>query len=55
MQRRVSIRSARAASAAAGLMILTLPALAQAPKIGDPPEAKNMRLVGYNDLHGRSA
>src|SRR5262249_29650056 len=22
---------------------------------GDPPEAKNMRLVGYNDLHGRSA
>jgi len=55
MQRRVSIRSARAASAAAGLMILTLPALAQAPKIGDPPEAKNMRLVGYDDLHGRSA
>src|SRR6266436_4114969 len=55
MQRRVSIRSARAASAAAGLMILTLPALAQSPKIGDSPEAKNMRLVGYNDLHGRSA
>ena len=55
MQRRVSIRRARAASAAAGLMILTLPALAQALKIGDPPEAKNMRLVGYNDLHGRSA
>src|SRR5215472_9181164 len=55
MQRRVSIRSARAASAATGLMILTLPALAQAPKIGDPPEAKNIRLVGYNDLHGRSA
>jgi hypothetical protein len=55
MQRRVLIRSARAASAAAGLMILALPALAQSPKIGDPPEAKNMRLVGYNDLHGRSA
>ncbi len=55
MQRRISIRSARAASAAAGLMILTLPALAQSPKIGDAPEAKNMRLVGYNDLHGRSA
>ena len=31
------------------------PALAQAPKIGDPPEAKNMRLVGYNDLQARSA
>jgi hypothetical protein len=30
-------------------------ALAQAPKIGDPPEARNMRLVGYNDLQARSA
>ena len=28
---------------------------AQAPKIGDPPEARNMRLVGYNDLQARSA
>jgi hypothetical protein len=55
MQRRVSTGRARAASAAAGLIILALPALAQSPKIGDPPEAKNMRLVGYNDLHGRSA
>src|SRR5262249_44003000 len=45
----------KAASAAAGLMILTLPALAQSPKIGDPPEARNIRLAGYNDLHGRSA
>jgi len=25
------------------------------PKIGDPPQASNMRLVGYNDLQGRSA
>ena len=32
-----------------------LPATAQAPKIGDPPEASNMRLVGYNDLQARSA
>jgi hypothetical protein len=32
-----------------------LPALAQAPKLGDPPEAKNMRLVGHNDLQARSA
>jgi hypothetical protein len=32
-----------------------IPAAAQAPKIGDPPEAKNMRLVGYNDLQARSA
>src|ERR1700682_1483108 len=30
-------------------------ALAQAPKPGDPPEANNMRLVGYNDLQARSA
>ena len=41
--------------ALAGWMILTLSAHAQSPKIGDPPEAKNMRLVGYSDLHGRSA
>src|SRR5262245_26610147 len=30
-------------------------AQAQAPKIGDAPEAKNMRLVGMNDLQARSA
>ncbi len=41
--------------AAAGLMaLMTAGALAQGPKLGDPPEAKNMRLVGYNDLHARS-
>src|SRR5437868_14273569 len=41
--------------AAAGLIaLMTAGALAQAPKLGDPPEAKNMRLVGYNDLHARS-
>ena len=32
--------------------IVTVPG---APKIGDPPEASNMRLVGYNDLQHRSA
>jgi hypothetical protein len=43
-------------SATLGLTTLaTLPVQAQAPKIGDPPEAKNMRLVGYNDLQARSA
>jgi hypothetical protein len=31
------------------------PACAQAPKVGDPPDAKNMRLVGFNDLQARSA
>ena len=55
MQRHVSIGRARAASVVAGLIILVPPALAQSPKIGDPPEANNMRLIGYNDLHGRSA
>jgi hypothetical protein len=42
-----------AIAAAAGL--LTAPAIAQQQKVGDPPEAKNMRLVGYNDLQARSA
>jgi len=48
------------------LGVAALPALAQmtasnivtvpgAPKVGDPPEASNMRLVGYNDLQHRSA
>jgi len=40
-----------AASIGAGLMLLMLPVLAQSPKVGDAPEARNMRLVGYNDLH----
>lgn len=39
--------------------LLTIPGLTQtrpeAPKIGDPPEALNMRLVGHNDLQARSA
>ena len=30
-------------------------AIAQSPKVGDPPEASNMRLVGMNDLQARSA
>ena len=34
---------------------LVAPAFAQAPKVGDPPEAHNMRLVGMNDLQARSA
>jgi hypothetical protein len=35
--------------------VAALPAYAQAPKVGDPPEARNMRLVGFNDLQARSA
>ena len=42
--------------AAIGCVAVALtPALAQAPKVGDPPEAKNMRLVGHSDLQARSA
>jgi hypothetical protein len=38
------------------LVAATAPALAQqAPRIGDPPEARNMALVGTNDLQARSA
>ncbi|HET6926328.1 MAG TPA: hypothetical protein VFI48_05695, partial [Hyphomicrobiaceae bacterium] len=40
---------------ASGLAVTLLPAAAQSQKVGDPPEAKNMRLVGYNDLQARSA
>jgi hypothetical protein len=58
MQRTGSIRRSGGVMAGitAALMALTgAAALAQAPKLGHPPEAKNMRLVGYNDLQGRSA
>jgi hypothetical protein len=37
------------------IVLAAAPALAQQQKIGDPPEASNMRLVGYNDLQARSA
>src|SRR5260370_36054903 len=36
-------------------MILTRPAFAPSPMIGDPPAANNRGLVGYNDLQARSA
>ena len=36
-------------------IMAALPVRAASPKIGDPPEAMNMRLVGMNDLQGRSA
>jgi hypothetical protein len=37
------------------MALTTAVAPAQAPRLGDPPEARNMRLVGYNDLQARSA
>jgi len=58
--------SALLLSAAAAFAAPALPAIAQmaqsnivtvpgAPKVGDPPEASNMRLVGYSDLQHRAA
>jgi len=40
-----------------GAALLVIPAVApaQQQKVGDPAEAMNMRLVGYNDLQARSA
>jgi len=40
---------------ALAVTLLSAPALAQAPKVGDPPEASNMRMVGMSDLQARSA
>ena len=39
----------------AGLLALVSAAHAQEQKIGAPPEASNMRQVGYSDLQARSA
>ena len=47
-----AVRSIAAAFLATSMLS---PALAQGPKVGDPPEASNMRLVGMNDLQARSA
>ncbi len=47
---------ARCIGSALGVGLLWLgTAFAQAPKVGDPPEAFNMRLVGTHDLQARSA
>src|SRR5258705_9478689 len=37
------------------ILVAAAPALAQQQKVGSPPEAMNMRLVGYSDLQARSA
>jgi hypothetical protein len=39
----------------AAMAPLTVPAVAQQQRIGDQPEAMNMRLLGYNDLQARAA
>jgi hypothetical protein len=45
----------RGSSIAAIILALSFAPGAQAQKLGDPAEAKNMRLVGFNDLQARSA
>src|SRR5437879_5119923 len=42
-------------TAAVGVLVSAVPAAAQMQKVGDPPEAKDMRLVGHSDLQARSA
>lgn len=42
-------------SIAATLLVTLAPAAAQQQKVGAPPEARNMRQVGYSDLQERSA
>jgi hypothetical protein len=44
-----------AAAAAFALVVAGTAALAQMQKVGDPPEARNMQLVGYDDLQSRSS
>ena len=57
--RNFDIRFAHLTSAISIAAALAAPAMAQssnaAPKVGDPPEARDMRLVGMNDLQARSA
>ncbi len=47
-------RTLQASFVAACALGCAMPALAQQQKIGAPPEARNMRLVGMNDLQARS-
>ena len=54
MNRANQLTMLAAAHALSALALVTSVA-AQQPKIGDPPEAMNMRLVGHIDLQGRSA
>src|SRR6202521_5942093 len=45
----------QAAALALTMMLATAPTSVQMQKVGDPPEASNMRLVGHSDLQARSA
>src|SRR5208337_3550082 len=49
------MRTAHIAICSLGVIACGAPALAQQQQVGAPPEAHNIRLVGYNDLQERSA
>src|SRR5438445_11170338 len=51
------MKSCHSLALATGLTVAltAMTALAQSPKLGDPPEARNIRLVGHDDLQARSA
>src|SRR5262249_27349232 len=49
------MKADRIATGIAAALFLASPAFAQMQKVGDPPEASNMRLTGYSDLQARSA
>src|ERR1039458_7132024 len=55
MHRNCGNRFVAVASACAFGVLCAASASAQQQTIGAPPEASNMRLVGYNDLQARSA
>jgi hypothetical protein len=55
MGRRIGAGAALAGALALIAGLASAQTRKEAPKIGDPPEAMNMRLVGYNDLQGRTA
>ena len=54
-RRRLNLRTLAAGALTALATVPITGVQAQMQKIGDPPEAENMRLVGYNDLQARSA
>jgi len=55
MSKTATKRALQLSLTAACALAFAAPALAQSQKIGAPPEARNMRLVGMNDLQARSA
>src|SRR5262245_20722565 len=52
---RVTAKALTFTASVIAMLLLAAPAGAQVQTIGAEPEAKNMRLVGFNDLQARSA